>query len=77
MAMMFLNFIAEDGTVAMSLNDISIAGNTKYTVELLNQLPNGTKVKAIEITFTNAELKGETAELLEDRQIILSGVRVK
>lgn len=73
--MMTLLIKGEDGSSFST--DISLTANTKYTVEVLNRLAEGVKVKSFEIQFENGKLEGETVTLTPDRQVILSGIRTK
>ena len=70
-----LVLVGENGSTYST--DISLTANTKWTVEVLNRLADGVKVKSFEITFENGKLEGETVNLIEDRQVILSGIRIK
>ena len=72
---MTLVLVGEDGSNFSA--DISLTANTKCTVEVLNRLADGIKVESFAINFENGKLKGETVDLVADRQIILSGIRTK
>ena len=72
---MTLVLIGEDGSNFSA--DISLTANTKCTVEVLNRLVDGVKVKKFEINFENGKVKGEAVDLIADRQVILSGIRTK
>lgn len=72
---MTLVLIGEDGSNCTA--DISLTANTKYTVEMLNQLADGVKIASVQIRFVNGELEGEKINLIADRTIKLSGIRIK
>ena len=72
---MTLNLIGEDGSSHSA--DISLTANTECTVEVLNRLNDGVKVKSLEIVFENGELKGEEIILKDDRRVKLTGIRLK
>ena len=57
--------------------DISMLGNYGETVEVLNKLPGGSKVKEIRIEFLNVYTEGETVVPYADRQIEITGIRFK
>ena len=73
--MMKLVLVGNNGSTYST--DISLTANTKWTVEVLNRLADGVKVKSFEITFENGKLEGDTVNLIADRQVILSGIRIK
>ena len=73
--MMELVLVGENGSTYRA--DISLTANTKYTVEVLNRLDDGVKVKSFEIVFKNGVLDGEEITLEADRQVKLTGIRLK
>ena len=72
---MKLSIISTDGFVHEV--DIGMLGNYGETVEVLNKLSAGSKVKEIRIEFLNVYTEGEELVLYADRQIEVTGIRFK
>lgn len=70
-----LILIGENGNTYQA--DISLTGNVSCTVEMLNRLPDGEKVKSIELRFLNGTLNGDDVILEADRSVSISGIRLK
>lgn len=72
---MYLVFVSSDGYEWKS--DIGLTKNTFRTVEILNRMSSGRNIETVRIEFKNADIEGGATKLYADRDIRISGIRVR